>query len=259
MSIFPSAAVEAVIRSAIQNKLHAYSPEPAAMPFQVRLLGQDRMALYSFIQSLNTTFGASIYEPVAKTVAVGRFDHVALKANPPRQMSLSIRHQIDSIVNALEVGNLSPNRDEHDIGLRSVLVENSEKVNVNLTKIDVLLQRDNELYLFDIKTAKPNKGNFRNYKRMLLQWMGAYLGFDSELKVYPMIAIPYNPYAPKQYSRWTIAGMIDIHNELKVAEEFWDFVGGNGAYEAILDCFERVGIELRDEIDSYFAKFSNHT
>ena len=74
MNYFPSRAVEEVIRHAIRGKLDKYSPEPAAMPFQVRLLGKDRMALFSFIQSLNTTFGTSIYEPVAKEIARHRFD-----------------------------------------------------------------------------------------------------------------------------------------------------------------------------------------
>ena len=50
--------------------------------------------------------------------------------------------------------------------------------------------------------------------------------------------------------------MLDLKNELKVAEEFWDFLGGEGTYNELLNCFERVGIELRPEIDSYFAKFS---
>jgi len=49
--------------------------------------------------------------------------------------------------------------------------------------------------------------------------------------------------------------MLDINNELKVADEFWDFLGGKGAYQELLDCFERVGIELGPEIDKYFAKF----
>ena len=44
--------------------------------------------------------------------------------------------------------------------------------------------------------------------------------------------------------------------ELKVAEEFRDFLGGEGAYNDLLDCFERVGIELRGEIDEYFSKFN---
>ncbi len=32
------------------------------MPFHYRLLGKDRMALYSFIHSLNTAFGNSIFD-----------------------------------------------------------------------------------------------------------------------------------------------------------------------------------------------------
>ena len=70
-----------------------------------------------------------------------------------------------------------------------------------------------------------------------------------------MIAIPYNPYHPKPYQRWTIAGMLDLSHELKVAEEFWNFLGGDGTYDALLDCFERAGMEMRSEIDEYFAKF----
>ncbi|MBA2735464.1 MAG: TdeIII family type II restriction endonuclease [Pyrinomonadaceae bacterium] len=50
--------------------------------------------------------------------------------------------------------------------------------------------------------------------------------------------------------------MLDLPNELKVAEEFWDLLGGAGAYNDLLDIFERIGIELRAEIDEYFAKFN---
>jgi Type II restriction endonuclease, TdeIII len=51
-------------------------------------------------------------------------------------------------------------------------------------------------------------------------------------------------------------GMLDLPNELKVTEEFWDFLGGEGTYDDLLDFFERVGIELRGEIDEYFARFN---
>lgn len=50
-------------------------------------------------------------------------------------------------------------------------------------------------------------------------------------------------------------GMLDLNEELKVAEEFWNFLGGEGTYTDLLECFEKVGIALRDEIDSYFEKF----
>jgi type II restriction enzyme len=44
-------------------------------------------------------------------------------------------------------------------------------------------------------------------------------------------------------------------DELLVEKDFWDFLGGEGTYQELLDCFERVGIALRDEIDSYFDRF----
>jgi type II restriction enzyme len=51
-------------------------------------------------------------------------------------------------------------------------------------------------------------------------------------------------------------GMLDLDNELKVAAEFWDFIGGSGAYDDLLDIFERIGLELRPEIDEYFARYN---
>ena len=71
-----------------------------------------------------------------------------------------------------------------------------------------------------------------------------------------IIAIPYNPYDPKPYSRWTMRGMIDLDNELKVAEEFWDFLGGKEAFTDLLSIFEKVGLDLRGEIDAYFSRYN---
>jgi type II restriction enzyme len=90
-----------------------------------------------------------------------------------------------------------------------------------------------------------------------LEWVAIILASKPNVKVNTIIAIPYNPYEPQPYNRWTMRGMLDLDNELKVANEFWDFLGGKGAYDDLLGCFERVGIELRPEIDKYFAKFKS--
>lgn len=65
--------IDDVIRTSLRDKFLNYKPESNNMPFHYRLLGKDRMALYSFIQSLNTTFGTSIFEPVAVALAKLRF------------------------------------------------------------------------------------------------------------------------------------------------------------------------------------------
>jgi hypothetical protein len=65
--------VENVLRSSLRKKFQDYTPEPASMPFHTKLLGKDRMALFSFIHSLNTNFGTSVFEPVALVLARSRF------------------------------------------------------------------------------------------------------------------------------------------------------------------------------------------
>lgn len=62
-----------VIKICLREKFKNYKPESTNMPFHYRLLGKDRMALFSFIHSLNTTFGTSIFEPVAEMLASLRF------------------------------------------------------------------------------------------------------------------------------------------------------------------------------------------
>jgi type II restriction enzyme len=109
--------------------------------------------------------------------------------------------------------------------------------------------------MFDIKTAKPNKGSFLEFKRTLLKWCASILTQNPDANVHSIVAIPYNPYYPKPYSRWTMAGVLDIQKELLVGEEFWDFLGGEGSYRKLLQTFEEVGIEMRKEIDNFFKRF----
>lgn len=117
------------------------------------------------------------------------------------------------------------------------------------------MAKDGTQYLFDLKTAKPNISNFKDFKRTLLEWAGIIYTANPKSKVNTIIAIPYNPYEPKPYERWTIKGMLDDKHELMVGKEFWDFLGGVGAYEDLLDCFESAGIKLRPIIDKHFSKF----
>ncbi|MGQ9701821.1 MAG: TdeIII family type II restriction endonuclease [bacterium] len=56
--------ISELLRTTVIEKLRTYQPESVHMPFHHRLLGKDRYAMFSFIQSMNTTFGMSIWEQV---------------------------------------------------------------------------------------------------------------------------------------------------------------------------------------------------
>jgi len=247
--------VKNTIRESLRNKFLTYKPETSNMPFHYRLLGKDRMALFSFIHSLNTTFGTSIFEPVAETLARLKFPVAQRQFIVGDIISEAAQIEIQHIMNELSTGRKNPNKKEEIERIRKVAFIG--KMNkIKTVKVDLFV-KDNEgiIHLFDIKTAKPNVSDFKDFKRTLLEWIAIYLSKNPNAQIQSYIAIPYNPYEPKPYERWTLKGMLDLNNELKVAEEFWDFLGGEGAYEELLDCFESVGIELRPEIDAYFSKF----
>jgi hypothetical protein len=249
--------IENVLRNSLRHKFNNYNPEPASMPFHTRLLGKDRMALFSFIHSLNTNFGTSIFEPVALALASSSFASASSHKTAGTQISSEAQRVIQNIMDSLITATSTPSKPQEINAIRAVCGQGEMKT-VKPTKVDIkLVAHDGTIYLFDLKTVKPNVGGFKEFKRTLLEWIAATLATDPTANVQSLIAIPYNPYEPQPYNRWTMRGMLDLDHELKVADEFWDFLGGTGAYQDLLDIFERIGIELRPEIDEYFARY-NH-
>jgi len=43
-----------LLKTIVRDKLQKYEPETEHMPFHYRLLGKDRYAMFSFIQSVNS-------------------------------------------------------------------------------------------------------------------------------------------------------------------------------------------------------------
>jgi len=244
------------IKTCLRKKFKDYKPESDNMPFHYRLLGKDRMALFSFLQSLNTTFGTSIYEPVAKELAIPFFKEVHTQYRLGNLISQNAQHEIQTIMNNLSIGG-DVNKIKEIEQIRKVAqtgkIEKLESIKVDL----FIISKNDELFMFDLKTVKPNKGDFISYKRNLLEWVAVYLYQYPTAKVKTLISIPYNPYEPKPYARWTMKGMLDLKEEVKVAEEFWDFIGGDKTYQDLLNCFEQAGKEMRSEIDLYFKKFNS--
>jgi len=202
--------VEQTIRTSLRNRFETYNPEPAVMPFHTRLLGKDRLALYAFIHSLNTNFGTTIFEPVAVALASSRFKIAQKQVKSGTKMSTASQFEIQKIMDELTAANIKPDKQKEIEIIRNVCQKGEMRI-VKPTMVDVYLENDKgEMFLFDIKTAKPNKGGFKEFKRTLLEWTAVVLAENPDAKVNTIIAIPYNPYEPKPYSRWTMANLINI-------------------------------------------------
>ena len=244
--------VERLITRIIREKMERYDPETRHMPFHHRLLGPNKMGLFSFIHSINTTFGTSIFEQIAEVLAClnPKFRSTRRQYKVGNQISEEAQMIIEDIMRTLSTGESSPNKPREIERIREVC-RDGEMKEITTVKADILIEGiDGAMHLFDIKTAKPNISSFKDHKRTLLQWVAIYLAQDPDAQVNSCIAIPYNPYEPKPYIRWTL-NSLDIEYELKVAEEFWNFLGGKNAYDGLLDCFAKAGETLRPELDEF--------
>ena len=67
--------IKNLLKDKIDKKLKDYARETSSMPFLAKLMqDNEKVASYSFIQSLLTTLGMSIYEEVARIIAEPNFD-----------------------------------------------------------------------------------------------------------------------------------------------------------------------------------------
>jgi hypothetical protein len=213
--------IEDLLKQQIRRKLTDYSPETKHMPFHTRLLGKDRMALFSFIQSINTTLGTSVFEQVAAKIArpyfkraIGQYKDFNNTISPVAQTT------IQQIVDDLRASRKKPEKPTETSVILSVAQTGNIK-KVKRPRIDLFLESNDGIeYYFDLKTAKPNMDEIIGFKRKMLEWVAIRGAVGPKPKIFTGLAIPYNPYEPEPYDRWTFAGMFDLPNEIKVADEF---------------------------------------
>lgn len=241
----------------IREKLRSYNPESGSMPFHYRLLGKDRMALYSFVHSVSTSLGQSIFEQVAVILA----ENIGHKAKHQHQLRGYISDSAVLVIDAIE-RRLKSCEQKPDISVEfkeiASVSQKGDFGKIQKSRVDVFVETPDAEFYFELKTAKPNIAGFKSVKRQMLEWVAMRTSQEKpRKKIYTIIAIPYNPYEPKPYERWTLQGLFDLESELKVGKEFWDLIGGEGSYENLLTCFEHAGIELYDEIDEKMCSLKN--
>lgn len=233
--------IKALLKSKIEDKLKKYERETSSMPFLAKLMQDiEQVAAYSFIHSLATTLGMSVYEQVSKIIASEHFDQVETGYDVEGTMSDEENAVISRIIQEIKNKTRTANKKEEEKLISACKQEDGHKHKI---RADLFLKKNGKEYYIEIKTAKPNIDVFSKSKQKLLEWIAL-----TNKNAVTILAIPYNPYHPEPYSRFTIQGVLDEEEELYVADKFWDFLGGEGTYKELLEIFDEIGKEFRDRI-----------
>ncbi len=102
--------IKKLLKHVLRDKFANHNPEPCSMPFHTRLLGKDRLALYSFIHSLNTNFGTTIFEPIALIIGQSNFMFSKKQYSTPKIISEKAQRVIQNIIDELSSANILPNK-----------------------------------------------------------------------------------------------------------------------------------------------------
>ena len=243
--------IKKILSKKIELKLKRYGRESTSMPFLARLIqDSEKIAAYSFIHSLATTLGMSIYEEVSVVIASESAEEAFRNYGVGGVLSKSQKTVIADIISKLRNGEREADISTEVEEVLSASAENGEfQKSGNIA--DFYMKRNGQEYYFEIKTVKPNIDVFEKSKTKLLEWVARKRKL---INVY--LAFPYNPYYPTPYHRFTEVGMMDPPNDFLVGEEYWNFIGGKNTFSELLRTFDEVGKEFKEKLDQKFKQIA---
>jgi len=238
--------ISQLLERKIDAKLKTYLRESTSMPFLSRLIqDSEKVAAYSFIHSLATSLGMSIYEDVSKIIASEHSQECFTKYGVGGVLSREQKSVIADIITELRNNpqRKSDIEDEVKRVLKAPAFNGKYQKSGNIA--DFYMRRNNDEYFFEIKTVKPNIDVFKESKIKLLEWVARK---RKKMKVF--LAFPYNPYHPQPYSRFTMQNMMDPPSDFLVGEEYWDLLGGKNTFSSLLGVFDAVGKNYKQKISN---------
>ena len=226
----PAEELERIAREGVSRR-GLLTPFHDALVPGITLLGE---------RSFSTRLG-NLHEKVAAVIGAEAHEEV----HQPHDLSGAIpvlsREFITQRVRALERREARP---DAQYEWEQVRAHFGDQVNA-ATRIDLYVRtHDGESHYFEIKSAKPNKGQCIEMKQRLL----TALAIRREDTTRTWWGVPYNPYGRGDYRHVYPLAFFDFEHEVMLGEPFWEFVGGDGTYEELLQVYREVGEEFAERL-----------
>ena len=240
-----------LLSNKIEAKLRSYGRKTTSMPFLARLIqDNEKIAAYSFIHSMATTLGMSIYEDVSVIIASENSEECFRHYGVGGAISKNQKSTIGNIIVGLRNGDRKANIKKEIEEVLLASWENGEfQKSGNIA--DFYMKRKGKEYYFEIKTVKPNIDVFEKSKTKLLEWVAR-----RRKTIHVCLAFPYNPYHPEPYHRFTEVGMMNSPHDFLVGDEYWDFIGGKSTFSELLKVFDKVGKNFKEKLNKKFRKIA---
>jgi len=193
-------------------------------------------------RSFSTSLG-NLHERVAELIAGEHHAEAQRQYQLDGSMPAIVESFITQHLHALESGEVKPDwRSE-----RAELLRSFGQTVTASTRIDlrVVTHEGSEL-LFEMKSAKPNKGQCIEMKQRLMKAVA----IRGSTSTFAHWGVPYDPYGEGHYGHPYPKRFFDFAHEVMVGRDFWDVLGGDGTYVELIDVYQDVGRSFAERLRS---------
>ena len=242
--------VEDGIKAALKSKLSTYNRETKYMPFVQAILGEKNTSIYSFGISIATWLGQNRkggYEEIARILAEAAGSQVKIQYEIPHSITDQTEKKIYEIYTSIKRGETNPDADTLFKNIKD-FAEPKKGLHQDRIVDVFIIDKDKNYFFIDITSPKSNMKEAAALKLKLLNWTAIGLANYKEAKTMnAFIALPYNPYHPGEYIRFSTK-IFDKSKDILIQEKFWDKIAGFKVYDQLIETIQRVGSENMEKI-----------
>jgi hypothetical protein len=236
-------AIEEIIASCVNRTVDRVKNEATHRPFHEALLTPALVRASAFERSFSTSFGQGPIEEISAIVALAN----GWKAQRAKDTEITIQQAkaaaVSDIMADLRSRAADPNWDKE---LQRVSQAQSRAKVSHRVRSDLWIGKNGKDCYFSIKTVKPNLDQTEIAKKDMLMLKAA----DPNCDVF--FALYYNPGGETRADYdWSIPSAIfNMHTDpcVLIGKDYWDFLGGIGAYQELLAIFAKVGKGTRKSL-----------
>lgn len=243
-----------IIHQTVKNGILGFAKKSLSKKasFQVLdLIIPKERRIRSIVGGLETSLGTTLWEPLAKALALENgFEVIQKKLEAPKNMPFNLSSKVTTILDERKRRNGSYDALKSHQEIREICqtfltrpIESFEPAPKGFG-VDIWLRKVDTNYFFDTKTVKPNVGAFSKCVEQVLNWYAYFYSRFPDQKAEARIIFPYDPFENSGgfWSRSVGKGFpLEPRKEAWVGDEFWSFCSGYpGTYQLILESFRHL-------------------
>ena len=259
--------IKNIIKSTVKKSIISYVEKKLDSDYNSQILDlliPKERRIRSIVGGLETSMGRTLWEPLAKALAINNgFTIVESNLDAPANMPSILSNTLSIIIEERKKGSKTYNAESSHENIKKVCQSFVERPIEKFEKaprgkgVDIWLNKNGIDYFFDTKTVQPNVRSLTSYMEQVLIWYSYYYSKNPGGEAVARIVFPYNPYTSDFWNNTKGRGF-PLEKDLEgwVENQFWDFCSGiNGTYALITESFSELSEDaiVASKIESMFS------